>query len=89
MLEEPSANSPSFSEDDVHWGQAVPFTGAYSSVDRVCALPVSDAQRVFDVALERAKKEGARVPDAEKYIQHVHDSLRWDDLYRLGGGELR
>ena len=82
MLEEPSANSPSFSEDGLHWGQRVLLQALIVQLIESGALPVSDAQRVFDVALERAKKEGARVPYAEKYIQHVHDSLRWDDLYR-------
>ena len=72
---------PTFDPDAVSWAHTVLFQALIVQLVEDRVLSVDSARRVFDVALERAKKERARSPDAERLIQHIHDHLKWDDLY--------
>lgn len=73
---------PTFGEG-AEWGQTVLFQSLIVQLIESRVLTVEAAQRVFDLALERAKKkERQRAPGAERLIQHVHDNLRWDEFYR-------
>ena len=77
-----AADPPTFNSGDVSWAQTVLFQALIVQLIESQALSVEAAQRVFDIALERAKKQRERLPDAERLIQQVHDNLRWDDFYR-------
>jgi hypothetical protein len=75
-------NTPQFSAQGISWGQTVLFQSLIVQLIESRVLPVDQAERVFDIALERAKKGRDQVPDAERYVQHVHDDLQWDHFYR-------
>ena len=72
MSEEP----PVFDTNAAVWGQTVLVQALIIQLIESGALTVESAQRVFDLALERAKKEADRMPDTERFLQHVHDNLK-------------
>jgi polyhydroxyalkanoate synthesis regulator phasin len=76
------SKSPLFDPSAAAWAQSVLFQALIIQLIESGTLTVEEAQGVFDLALERAKTERAKVPDAERLIQHVHDNLKWDDLYK-------
>ena len=73
---------PTFDPRAIVWAHTVLFQALITQLIESRAISVAEAQRVFDIALQRASRESLQAPDAEKLIQHVHDNLRWDDLYR-------
>ena len=44
------------------------------------ALTAEQGNLVFDLALERARRERPDAPDVEHFIQYIRDNLKWDDL---------
>ena len=70
-------------------GQTVLLQALIMQLIESGTLTVDEAQWVFDLALQRAKKERGRAPDAERYIQDVHDNLKWDDFYRWAASKRK
>ena len=79
--------APTFRADDASWAITTLFQSLIVQLIESKSLSVEHAERVFDLALERAKKERERAPDAERLIQHLHDNLTWDDFYRWSAQE--
>jgi hypothetical protein len=78
---------PTFRVQDVPWAVTTLFQSLIVQLIESKVLSVEDAERVFDLAIVRAKKEEQRAPDAGRLIQHVHDNLKWDDFYRWSAQE--
>jgi|SoiMethySBSTD1v2_1073268.scaffolds.fasta_scaffold115207_5 hypothetical protein len=78
---------PSFRAQDAGWATTTLFQSLIVQLIESMVLSVEDAQRVFDLALKRARKVRQSAPDAERLLQHVHDNLKWDDFYRWSAQE--
>jgi len=72
-----------FTPEGILWSHTVLLQSLIVQLIESGALSVEDAERAFDMALQRARKAGDRLPDAERFMQHVHDNLKWDDFYLL------
>lgn len=64
------------------WGHTTLVQSLIVQLISTKTLSVEDAQRIFDLASERAKKVRGEIPDAERAIQFWHDNLKWDDYYK-------
>jgi hypothetical protein len=73
-------HTPVFDATTASWSQAVLFQTLITELIESEVLPVDRAQRVFDVAIERANSARDHLPDAERLIAHIRDDLRWDYL---------
>jgi hypothetical protein len=71
----------------IPWAHTVLFQSLIVQLIDAKVLSVENAQRVFDIALQRASKQRERLPDAERLVQYVHDNFRWDDLYKTAAAE--
>jgi hypothetical protein len=75
-------DAPIFTPEGILWSHTVLLQSLIVQLIETGALSVEDAERAFDMALQRAKKAADRLPDADRFMQHVHDNLKWDDFYR-------
>lgn len=73
---------PTFSEGAILWGTTTLIQSLIVQLISTKVLSVEDAQRVFDIALQRAKAARETIPDAESAIQFWHDKLDWDGYYK-------
>ena len=74
---------PVFDGTTVSWSQAVLFQALITELIESEVLPVDRAQRVFEIAMERANSARDRLPDAERLIAHIRDDLKWDGFHAL------
>ena len=73
---------PVFDGTTVSWSQAVLFQALITELIESEVLPVERAQRVFQMAMERANSARDRLPDAERLIARI-DDLKWDGFHAL------
>lgn len=76
------SEAPNFDAAGISWGQTVLFQALMVQLIESRVLTPLEAQRVFDLAMQRTNREITRSPDATRFVQHVHDNMRWDDLFR-------
>ncbi|MBC7770509.1 MAG: hypothetical protein H7124_17140 [Phycisphaerales bacterium] len=76
------SENPTFDVGSAMWANTVMIQAIIVQLIETRVFSVAEAERVFDLAYARTKKERADAPDAEKVVRHVHDSLSWDDFYR-------
>ena len=76
------AEPPEFNLHGVIWGHTVLLQALIVQLIGSGALTVEAAQRVFALAFQRTAKELNQLPDASRYLQYIHESLKWDDYYR-------
>ena len=76
------AEPPEFNLHGVIWGHTVLLQALIVQLMESGALTVEAAQRVFALAFLQTAKEINQLPDASRYLQYVHESLKWDDYYR-------
>jgi hypothetical protein len=73
--------TPTFNEKDVPFAITTLFQSLITQLMQSKALTVEEGENVFDAALKRVKKAKG-VPDAARLIEHLHDTLKWDEYYK-------
>lgn len=71
----------SFNEKDIPFAITTLVQALIVQLMDANVLTVEQGERVFDGALKRAKKV-KDAPDAARLIQHLHETMDFDALYR-------
>ena len=83
------AELPEFNLHGLIWGHTVLLQALIVQLIGSGALTVEAAQRVFALAFLQTAKEINQLPDASRYLQHIHESLQWDDYYRWSASKRK
>ena len=73
---------PEFRPTDAMYAHSILFQALLIQLMESEVLTVEHAERVFDIAIQRARKVRDAFPGVEGLIHHLHDNLKWDDLYQ-------
>lgn len=72
---------PTFNEKQVPFAISTLFLSLITKLIESKALSVEDAEQVFDAASKRVSKADDS-EDSLRLIEHLHDSLKWDEYYK-------
>jgi hypothetical protein len=78
-------NEPEFEPSAAAYATTTLFQALLLQLIESGVLSVADTERVFDIALERAKKVRDVSPDSERLIEHLYEKMKFDRLYRWAG----